>query len=797
MLKKSTDARCVTILFLEKEMREIKILSTALILMLLGFNPLHASAPTASAPMQSIPNTDANIIGHVESAKTKEHLPYITVALRGTTIGVLTDATGHYFLKDLPIGEFVMEVSSVGYKTVTKRVTTERDKTVEINFLLEEDAIELDDVVVSASRNETNKRSAPIVVNVASGKLFESTASCNLTEALNFQPGLRVETDCSNCGSSQLRINGLGGQYSQILLDSRPIFSSLAGVYGLEQLPVGMVERVEVVRGGGSALFGASAIGGVVNIITKEPTRNAVALANTTNVLRGGKVDANTSLNASFVSDNQRAGVYIFGMLRDRDWYDRNKDGFTDVPKLESETIGFRARYRTSSYSNLTAEYHHIHEYRRGGDNIKLPPHETMITEELNHKIDGGGVRFNIYTPDNKHRVELYTSGQSIRRRAYFGVNKDPDAYGYTDDKSLISGAQYSLTMERFLFMPAELTTGVEYNFNNLGDHFLGLNRHTKQITRIYGGYLQNEWRTDKLSLLLGARLDKHNLVDNAVVSPRANVRYSPSEKIGLRASYSSGYRAPATYDEDLHVDAVGGALSIISKADNLKPEYSHSLSLSVDYYHSFGEVQTNFLAEGFHTLLNDVFKLERTGESEDGSEIYWERRNASGARIMGLNLEGRAALPGVFDIQLGYTQQSSRYRKAEEWTEQLAAQRRMFRAPESYGYLTALFNITPKFQTSIFGNYTGTMLVQHTIVDEGGNETHKEQKAPHFWDMGLKLSYNFKISTSIDMELSGGVKNIFDEYQKDLDVGYLKDANYIYGPSMPRMFFIGLKFSM
>lgn len=758
---------------------------------------LGTATKATSEALQSIPHTDANIIGHVESAVTHEHLPYITVSIKGTTIGVLTDATGHFFLKDLPLGELTIEVSAIGYKKTSRKVTTEANKTLEVNFLLDEDAIDISEVVVSSSRNKTDKRSAPIIVNVASTKLFESTASCNLTDALNFQPGLRVETDCSNCGSNQLRINGLGGEYSQILLDSRPIFSSLAGVYGLEQLPVGMIERVEVIRGGGSALFGASAIGGVVNIITKEPLKNSVSLANTTSILKGGRKDINTSLNASYVSDNQRAGVYVFGMLRDRDWYDRNKDGFSDIPKLESETLGFRANYRTSNYSNLTAEYHHIHEYRRGGDNLKLPPHETYITEQINHKIDGGGLKFNIYTPDYKHRVELYSSMQVISRNAYFGVNKDPDAYGYTDDKSIVAGGQYSLSMDRLLFMPAELTAGIEYNFNNLFDNYMGLDRSTKQITRIYGAYLQNEWKNDKVSLLLGARLDKHNLVDDAVVSPRANLRYSPNDNISFRASYSSGYRAPATYDEDLHVDAVGGALSIITKAKDLDPEYSHSLSASVDLYKDFGRVQTNFLVEGFHTLLNDVFKLERIGESEDGSEIYWERRNASGAKVLGVNLEGRVALPRVFDLQMGYTQQSSKYRKPEEWSDQLKPQRTLFRSPNSYGYFTAMFDVTPKFKASLFGNYTGTMLVQHTVIDEADNEMHYEKKAPHFWDLGLKLSYNFKISTTINLELNGGVKNMFDAYQKDLDFGALKDANYIYGPSMPRLFFFGVKFSL
>ena len=106
-------------------------------------------------------------------------------------------------------------------------------------------------------------------------KLFESTHATCLAQGLSFQPGVRVEDNCQNCGFTQVRINGLDGHYSQILMDSRPIFSALTGMYGLEQIPANMIERVEVVRRGGSALFGASAIGGTINIITKEPTRNS------------------------------------------------------------------------------------------------------------------------------------------------------------------------------------------------------------------------------------------------------------------------------------------------------------------------------------------------------------------------------------------------------------------------------------------------------------------------------------------------------------------------------------------
>lgn len=376
-------------------------------------------------------HSDANITGHVVDARTGEHVAYATLALKGTTIGAATDATGHFFLKNLPTGRFTLVASAVGYAPAEREVELRADRTIEVNFELHEAALAVDEVVVSASRTETNKRFSPTIVSVASQKLFENTASCNLAESMNFQSGLRVENNCGNCGTTQLRINGLDGQYSQVLLDSRPIFSSLAGMYGLELFPASMIERVEVIRGGGSALFGSSAIGGVVNIITREPLRNSVALGNTTNILEGGSADFNTSLNGSFVSDDYRTGIYLFGMVRSRDSYDRNDDGFSDIPKLNSETAGFRAYYKTSAYTRLTAEYHHIHEFRRGGNAFNQPPHMADIAEQLDHKIDGGGLKFDWFAPDDRHRLAstcrrststaTATSGPSRTRRPTAG----------------------------------------------------------------------------------------------------------------------------------------------------------------------------------------------------------------------------------------------------------------------------------------------------------------------------------------------------------------------------------------
>jgi outer membrane receptor for ferrienterochelin and colicins len=734
---------------------------------------------------------DANVNGHVIDAGTREHLPYVTVMLKGTTIGITTDATGHYFLKDLPVGEFVIVASCIGYRTEEKKIATEMQKTLEINFELEEEHLSLGEVVVSATRNETRKQEAGIIVNVLSGKLFESVSSGNLAETMCFQPGLRVENNCGNCGTTQLRINGLEGQYSQVLVDSRPVFSSLAAVYGLEQLPVAMIERVEVIRGGGSALFGSSAIGGVVNIITKEPLRNSLVLSNATHFFSDGTPDMNTSINGSFVSDDHKAGVYVFGIVKDRKAYDHNGDGFSDIPLINSETLGFKGYYRTGLYSKLTAEYHHIREIRRGGNHFDRPPHEADIAEYLNHKINGGGLKFDLFSQDYSHRLAVYVSGQDIKRDSYFAAEKNTDHYGNTSDRTLVAGAQYTRSFEHLWFMPAELTAGMEYTHNQLADRYVSLNRDMRQTGAVAGGFLQNEWKTGRVGILAGARLDRHNLMGRPVFSPRGTFRYNPTERVNLRTSYSSGYRAPQAYNEDLHIEAVGGALGLIELDPKLKPEYSHSLSASVDLYHRVGSWPVNVLIEGFYTVLNDVFTLEKTGENEQGNLVYI-RRNAAGATVRGMNVEAKSGLPGLFDLQLGYTFQQSRYKAPEQWSAQLTPQKRMFRAPDRYGYFVSDFNLSHNVKASLFGNYTGAMLVKHTF-----NDRDEEKVTPDFFDLGVKGSFHFHPGKASELELSGGVKNLFNSFQRDMDYGRKKDASYVYGPATPRLFFLGIKFSM
>ena len=790
---------------------------------------------SATAYAEDLKGTDANIVGHVIEKSTGEHLPYMTVSLKGTTIGTMTDATGHYFLKNLPEGEFALQISAIGYKSQDRKVILKRGKTLEENFELEEDLVALDGVVVTANRNETARRLAPTLVNVVTPKLFDLTNSHTLSQGLVFQPGVRVETDCQNCGYSQVRINGLDGKYTQILIDSRPIFSALAGVYGLEQIPANMIERVEVVRGGGSALFGSSAIAGTVNIITKEPIRNSGSFSHSISNFDGsGSFDNNTTLNLSLVSSDNKMGAYIYGQNRHRSAWDSNGDGFSELPKLRNQTVGLNAYYRTSAYSKLSLEYHHMEEFRRGGSGFGLPPHiaenadlngtgEPGLVEQLRHSINTGGLKFTVFSRDQKHTFSTYASAQHIVRDSYYS------AYGMTTDFTGVLGAQYIYHFDKCLFMPSDLTGGVEFNHDNLHDKATDMQKYRdaaldedpgatgnrlqqlidkytpaplNQVVNIASAYVQNEWNNEQWSFLIGARVDKNSIMDKAVFSPRANIRYNPTQDVNIRFSYAEGFRAPQAFDEDLHISNVGGELVSIVRAKGLKEERSRSLNASVDWYHYFGNFQANFLIEGFYTKLSDPFVLTPPVKDPAGSGYLLQTRvNGSGAKVYGGTLEGKIAYRDKIQLQAGITVQRSIYDSSEEWSadeEHLSEKERrsdkILRTPDVYGYFTATYTPVKPLSMALNGNYTGRMYVPHLMSEVNGT-ADVLVKSPTFFELGAKLAYDIDF-TGICLQFNVGVQNIFNSYQNDFDKGASRDSGYIYGPGTPRSYCAGVKLS-
>lgn len=692
---------------------------------------------------------------------------------------------------------------------------------------------QLQDVVVSSNRIAEKRRMASTLVAVVDARTFERTQSNTLAQGLKFQPGIRVETNCQNCGFSQVRINGLEGPYSQILIDSRPVFSALAGVYGLEQLPTNMIERVEVIRGGGSALFGSSAIAGTINIITKEPDGNSATLSHEMRGLGGlHRFENTTNFNASLVAPDRHFGLALFGQTRHRSAYDHDGDGFSEMPLLDGHTLGFRTYFKPTSQLRLTAEYHNMHEFRRGGDRVHVQPHMAFVAEQLEHTNHNASIAASYFSLDARHLIDVYASLMKVDRKSYYGggdttmtdLPKRLASYGTTKGLTYLAGAQYAYAFPHLFFMPARLTAGFEYKHDDLDDISGYRTAPIKQAVHTEGIFIQNEWKDERFSLLLGARFDKHSLLRHAIFSPRVNVRYVPTKSLTLRATYSRGFRAPQIFDEDLHVDNAGGELIISANSPHLKEETSHSFSLSADWTQRFGNWQVNLLGEAFYTSLVDAFSFLQKEVTENGKTYTQKlRTNSDGAKVFGTNLEARLSYTSLFNIQAGLTLQSSRWNTAKQWHEDdTYTTRRLYRTPNAYAYFVASFHPTKDFTFSLSGNYTGTMLTGHEIpTEEDGTLTlfngkpsatiHPERlqhgegqtvttygartlSTPSFFELGLKASYDLTLFARTTATLYAGVQNIFNAYQSDFDRGPARDSAYTYGPTAPRCFYTGIK---
>jgi len=707
------------------------------------------------------------------------------------------------------------------------------------------DVVDLPPVVTTGTRTEKSVLETPVRTEVITAQDIAVTVSPKLADVLEYQTGLRVESNCQNCNASEIRMLGLQQRYISLLTDGMATFSGLAAAYGIEQIPTTIIDRIEVVKGGASALYGPSAVAGVVNVIPRDPTHTHATLDFNYNWMDGSASGSrpNTDANGVFEWANKSGtvGFTAYGMQSFVQGLDVNDDDFTDISRRDFYGGGIRGVFKPVSEIKLTLEYLHTIEDRRGGeddDALDIRDNETFISEHTETSRDVGVLGFK-HAPTEKFDYQLGFSAASTARDSYYGgvgslgyappgtpgfdpavparlaarfpqyaaaladpngVFYNPDwtpelGYGATEDLLLMT----DVSANNYLAERHTLTYGFQFRYETLEDAS-GLGRTVDDVYEDYGGFLQHDWKLlDPLELIYGLRLDKHSKVEDPIVSPRAALKWTPRPQFDLRLAVATGFRAPELFDEDLHVCNVGGEQEVVTLSPDLKEESSITYSLGPDW-----RITPHWELEGnlFLTQLRDAFFNDQsTDDPATPGVIETTKINAGDANVYGveLNLIYRN---GPFTGELGYVEQRSRYADSQlalgtpgDPVDNPIYVRDFERTPNRYGVLKLTYNPGP---WSIFaaGKLTGPMEVPHVISDEiTGDLTRNElAKSPYYFTVDLGASYTWKLKGHTQLTAQAGIKNLFNDFQDDLDKGPFRDAAYVYGPRFPRTVYAGLR---
>lgn len=767
--------------------------------------------------------TDAMLFGDVKSAATGEHIPYATVAVKGTRMGTVVDGSGHYKLAHLPLGKCTIVASAVGYKTQEKEVIMEKGKAFTLFFELEEDILNLEQVVITGTRTQHYIKDAPVRTEVITSQSLENKNAKTLFEALDAIPGVRVETQCQYCNFTMVRMQGLGAEHTQVLINGQPTYSGLAGVYGLQQLSTADIDRIEIVKGAGSALYGSSAVAGAINIITREPP-----LTPTTNLdIQFGQYHTNRyRVSSSMKNGKGNIGLNIYAERLSDDALDetgegstrtevKHKDAISDRVESKLTNVGFDLYLEHPFFKNdrLIIRGKSVFENRAGGtmtDDYYMNPltdgTENITTDRYETELQ--------YTTKIKTNSELNFSLAYINhnRKAtndsflgdYMSTHNDtvPDLRimrpYLADENSWTSTLSISTRWGKHSFL-----AGAQTYFNKLDEsgmyvvvddesNYYGepYKSTADKSAREFGAFIQDEWAvTDKLMAVPGIRVDHHHSeetynadqqvfasanfpktnFDETSISPRVALRYEVSPRITLRASAGSGFRAPYGFSEDLHLCSGSPR---VWKSSDLKPEKSVSYNLSADYYGSRFRLSANL----FRTDLKNKIGFTDADPQVAALGYDYQWRNISDAFVQGIELSAMVNLARSLDLDVDFTVNQGEYdRVREDWvgTPYEKESKYISRFPSTTGNIKLEY--TPgKWYFALMGSYQGAMYIDYYADPSTGNLSKIKETDPF-------MLFNARLSRKIwRFKFYGGVNNIFNYIQ---DERHLDDAAFMYAP--------------
>lgn len=710
-----------------------------------------------------------------------DRVPGAVVHLLAADVQLTADQEGRVCAETLAAGDQPLLVIAEGFAVLDAMVAKRPDTPLALELELTPAFGE--EMVVTGTRTAKRMIDSPVPVELVSRETIESSTARTLADAIELTPGVRIESNCQNCNFQQVRLLGLEGPYSQILVDGQPTVSSLALVYGIEQFPARMLESVEVVKGGGAAIYGAGAVGGVINLIPHSPLDTHVTLEARALTV-GGEPGRSLTALADWSPQGRRTGFSVLGQVDDLDASDRDGDGFSEVTRRELTNFSSRAEhYLLEDQARLHAEVSWTDASRRGGDLVRLglPPDETALTESIDTRRFGVGVGF-LHTVSSRFDYRLTGSYADTDRESYYGAGFDPNAFGTTDNPLWIADAQLNRYHGR-----GTLTAGVQLNRDELTDSQPGYDRFLAETNTNFGLYLQDDRQFGKgVTVVYGLRADDHSALPEPVLSPRLALVAAPLDTLSVRMSYAEGFRAPVTFDEDLHIELAGGAARVIRPSEDQVEERSRAFLASLEWRPTFGRKgNAAFEVAAFRTELDDLFDVV---EADDPATVQREflRVNAEGARVEGVELSATVRWGARFQAQAGFVFQRARFDVPEPDFGSL----RFFRTPDQHGTLSVRAALPRGLDLFLGARYTGSMVAPHYagFIDED-----RLERTPNFLEVDLVLSRDFDLAGH-SFVASIGAKNITDAYQDDLDQGPDRDSNYVYGPRFPRSVHAGIR---
>ena len=635
-------------------------------------------------------------------------------------------------------------------------------------------------VVVTGTRSEKLLAETPVRTELVTRDEIGAYQARSLADAIEFTPGLRVLNNCQNCNFTTLSMLGLEGKYSQVLYDGQAIFSGLALVYGLEQIPARMIERIEVIKGGGSSLYGPGAVGGVVNIIPHEPLKSATSASVSLEDM-DGVTNRAVSFNADVVSADGLTSATLFGQGDKISAYDRDGDGFSDVGRRDGSAFGLRTRRELGGGGHLTLDYSRTFEDRRGGDDIESPPFDSEIAEWVRSWRNTTSLSWSQPWSD-KLGTQASVSYADTDRKTYYGGGGDTGAYGDTDNPMVVGDVQ----INHYVGAHA-VSWGVQYIHDHLEDTHPSYDRVTDETYENSGVFLQDDWQvSDPLVVVAGVRADKHSALDDAVVSPRLALRYELARDVMLRGSYSSGFLAPQVFDEDLHIMVAGGEAQVIRNADDLREESSRSYTIGLEATPRIGEGFGRFELNVFRTELSDAFAItDAYDDPATTDQLELVRENAGDAHVQGVEASV-GWMNEVLELQAGWVIQSGEYDDPQDFDET-----DFFRLGDSYGVVQARYRNPDLVDVFLGLRYFGEEKVPHYagyIADD------RLETTPTFAVIDLSVTRRLPLDEDV-LSLTVGAKNLTDDYQDDLDSGVDRDTGYLYGPRYPRTVYATLSY--